>query len=104
MMAVRQTRTPSVRHALAEDRTIGRLSLIDRENDSMLGQRKMDEAPANHFRSERISVVNGRYFFSTREGTLEGPYFNKQDAEREVARYLARHECARSISEYKVLR
>ena len=48
----------------------------------MLGQRKVDETPANHFRSERISVVNGRYFFSTREGTLEGPFFSKQDAER----------------------
>ncbi len=70
----------------------------------MLGQRKVDETPANHYRSERISMVNGRYFFSTREGTLEGPFFSKQDAEREVTRYLGRHECARNISEYKLLR
>lgn len=103
-VALRQIRTPSVRRGPAGARTVGRLSLIDRENDDMLGQRKVDETPANHFRSERISVVNGRYFFSTREGTLEGPFFSKQDAEREVTRYLARHECARNISEYKVLR
>lgn len=104
MMALRQNSTPSVCRGPAESRTVGRLSLIDRENDNMLGQRKVDATPANHFRSERISVVNGRYFFSTREGTLEGPFFSKQDAEREVTRYLARHECARNISEYKVLR
>ncbi|WP_265319855.1 DUF6316 family protein, partial [Pseudomonas aeruginosa] len=47
-------------------------------------------APATHFRSERISSVNGQYFFSTREGTLEGPYFTRYDAEREIDAYIRR--------------
>ncbi len=39
----------------------------------MLGQRVGDNQAATHYRSDRISAVNGQYFFSTREGTLEGP-------------------------------
>ncbi|MFU3618787.1 DUF6316 family protein [Pseudomonas paraeruginosa] len=56
----------------------------------MLGKRATDPAPATHFRSERISSVNGQYFFSTREGTLEGPYFTRYDAEREIDAYIRR--------------
>lgn len=48
----------------------------------MLGKRSTDPTPATRFRSDRISSVNGQYFFSTREGTLEGPYFTHFDAER----------------------
>lgn len=46
----------------------------------MLGKRSTDPTPATRFRSDRISSVNGQYFFSTREGTLEGPYFTRFDA------------------------
>ncbi|MBG6291414.1 MULTISPECIES: DUF6316 family protein [Pseudomonas] len=56
----------------------------------MLGQRVGDNQAATHYRSDRISAVNGQYFFSTREGTLEGPYFTRFDAEREVAQYITR--------------
>ncbi len=35
--------------------------------------------PAPHFRSERVSVVNGQFFFTTREGTLEGPFFSREE-------------------------
>ncbi|MCP1651149.1 DUF6316 family protein [Pseudomonas sp. GD04087] len=56
----------------------------------MLGQRVDDGQAATHYRSDRISSVNGQYFFSTREGTLEGPYFTRFDAEREVAQYITR--------------
>ncbi|HBN8234741.1 TPA: hypothetical protein L3677_004038 [Pseudomonas aeruginosa] len=56
----------------------------------MLGKRATDPAPATYFRSERISSVNGQYFFSTREGTLEGPYFTRYDAEREIDTYIRR--------------
>ncbi|MFJ3053119.1 DUF6316 family protein [Pseudomonas nitroreducens] len=56
----------------------------------MLGQRVDDNQAATHYRSDRISAVNGHYFFSTREGTLEGPYFTRFDAEREVAQYITR--------------
>ena len=56
----------------------------------MLGKRSTDPTSATRFRSDRISSVNGQYFFSTREGTLEGPYFTCFDAERESTRISAR--------------
>ncbi|RNF55448.1 hypothetical protein EFK68_23490 [Pseudomonas aeruginosa] len=37
-----------------------------------------------------MSSVNGQYFFSTREGPLEGPYFTRFDAEREIDAYIRR--------------
>ncbi|MDH1262611.1 MULTISPECIES: DUF6316 family protein [unclassified Pseudomonas] len=56
----------------------------------MFGQRTIDAAPSTHYRSERVSAVNGQYFFATREGTLEGPFFTRVDAEREIAFYIRR--------------
>lgn len=55
----------------------------------MLGKRSTDPVPATRFRSDRISSVNGQYFFSTREGTLEGPYFTRFDA-GEIDAYIRR--------------
>lgn len=56
----------------------------------MFGQRTLDNSAGTHYRSERVSAVNGQYFFSTREGSLEGPYFTRTDAEREIAFYIRR--------------
>ena len=63
----------------------------------MIGKRECDAEPGNYFRSDRICSVNGQYFFSTREGTLEGPYFTRYDAEREVLQYIARMQQAAGI-------
>ncbi|MCP1622335.1 DUF6316 family protein [Pseudomonas nitroreducens] len=63
----------------------------------MLGQRVGDGQAATHYRSDRISSVNGQYFFSTREGTLEGPYFTRFDAEREVMLYITRMQQASDL-------
>lgn len=41
-----------------------------------------------HFRSERIACQNGFYYFNTREGTLEGPYRSRDQAEVAVAFYI----------------
>lgn len=65
----------------------------------MFGQRTLDPTCSTHYRSERVSAVNGQYFFSTREGTLEGPYFNRPDAEREIAFYIRRMIQAHEIIE-----
>ncbi len=65
----------------------------------MLGQRTLDPAPRSHYRSDRISAVNGQYFFATREGTLEGPYFTRVDAAREVGSYIQRQLQALEIIE-----
>lgn len=68
----------------------------------MFGQRHVDPAAGTHYRSERVSAVNGQYFFSTREGTLEGPYFTRVDAEREIAFYIRRMRQASDIIESRV--
>ena len=43
-----------------------------------------------YFRADRVSLINGQYFFATREGTLEGPYKNKADACAAIERYIQR--------------
>lgn len=65
----------------------------------MFGQRNIDPTPGTHYRSERVSAVNGQYFFATREGTLEGPFFTRVDAEREIAFYIRRMQQANDIVE-----
>lgn len=65
----------------------------------MFGQRYIDPTPGTHYRSERVSAVNGQYFFATREGTLEGPFFTRVDAEREIAFYIRRMQQANDIIE-----
>lgn len=68
----------------------------------MFGQRQVDPAPGTHYRSERLSAVNGQYFFSTREGTLEGPYFTRVDAEREITHYIRRIQRGSDVIESRV--
>jgi hypothetical protein len=46
------------------------------------------EDEKNHFRSERIVVMNGQYYFMTRENTQEGPFDSRLDAERELNLYI----------------
>ncbi|MFK3974562.1 DUF6316 family protein [Pseudomonas sp. NPDC087358] len=62
----------------------------------MLSKRDQDPQTAVHFRSDRVSRVNGLYFFSTRENTLEGPFFTKEDAERETEAYIRRMQAGRT--------
>lgn len=68
----------------------------------MHAQRAIDPAPGTHYRSERISAVNGQYFFSTREGTLEGPFFTRVDAEREIGFYIQRMQQSQKITDSRV--
>jgi Domain of unknown function (DUF6316) len=56
----------------------------------MLGKREQDPTPTVHYRSDRVSLVNGLYFFSTRENTLEGPFPSKEEAVRETEAYINR--------------
>ena len=56
----------------------------------MYGMRTQDNAPALHFRSDRLCRVNGELYFSTRENTLEGPFANAEAAVREVQAYIER--------------
>lgn len=54
----------------------------------MYGKRSSDPSPATHFRSDRISLVNGRYYFETREGTLKGPYATRDEAQQAIGLYI----------------
>jgi hypothetical protein len=56
----------------------------------MFGKRSQDPTPSVHYRCDRVSLINGHYFFSTRENTLEGPYYTRMDAERETEAYINR--------------
>lgn len=47
-----------------------------------------EETTRKHFRADRFSVSNGKFYFTTREGTLEGPFANKEEAERELAMFI----------------
>lgn len=61
----------------------------------MYGMRAQDNAPATHFRSDRMCRVNGELFFSTRENTLEGPFESPEVAAREIEAYIARMQLLR---------
>lgn len=50
--------------------------------------RSSDGEDRTRFRSDRITCENGRFFFSTREGTLEGPYLSREQAEVAAALYI----------------
>lgn len=65
----------------------------------MATQRAQDTVQTTHFRSDRISTINGRFFFTTREGTLEGPYFSRSEAERSIPRYIDRMSQSLAILE-----
>ena len=51
-------------------------------------RRAGEEGTRKHVRADRFSVSNGKFYFSTREGTLEGPFANRDEAERELALYI----------------
>ena len=42
------------------------------------------------FRSDRFFAENDKWFFTTREGTVEGPYDSRKDAEQELEIYLVK--------------
>lgn len=60
-------------------------------------QRATDSAASTHYRSGRISTINGMHYFATREGQLEGPYFSLADAEHKVASYISRMQQAKAL-------
>lgn len=56
----------------------------------MFGKRAQEASAAIHFRSDRVTLINGHYFFSTRENTLEGPFPSRDEAMRESQAYVER--------------
>lgn len=53
-----------------------------------MSMRRSDSSDRLHFRAERINIENGLYYFTTREGTQEGPFTKHDQAEVAVATYI----------------
>ena len=51
-------------------------------------KRESDPKNLTVFRSDRYFVVDGRWFFTTREGGNEGPFPTSDDARRELKQFL----------------
>lgn len=55
----------------------------------MSTHRKKDRSTARcYFRSDRLTEEGGKWYFSTREGTMEGPYRDKFKALEGLQAYI----------------
>jgi hypothetical protein len=54
----------------------------------MTDRRKEDSDSRTHFRSPRLFEEKGQWFFHTREGTIEGPYRDRQRAVEMLDAYV----------------
>ena len=54
----------------------------------MYDQRKTDLEARTRFRAGRFIREGGQWYFSTREGTMEGPFALKLDAEKRLEIYI----------------
>ena len=54
----------------------------------MTDQRTGDSKPRGKFRADRFVKEGGEWYFLTREGTIEGPFERKLDAENRLEDYI----------------
>jgi len=59
------------------------------------------EDDKTHFRSDRVIVMNGKYFFMTRENTQEGPFDTRLEAENELNLYIRHMNDPNQLMQYK---
>lgn len=52
-------------------------------------QRKTDDPRSIHFHANRIHRTNGLWYFETREGDDVGPFDSKEEARKELSRFMA---------------
>lgn len=53
----------------------------------MMGKRSGDD-DRTYFNSNRFFNEDGKWFFTTREGQMRGPFESRSDAEQELMLYL----------------
>lgn len=53
-----------------------------------MSQRDSDEQLKSWFRSDRFFAEGNKWYFTTRENTIEGPFDTRADAEQELMMYL----------------
>lgn len=69
----------------------------------MAAKRKSDPAIApSRFRTERLTQDGGNWYFTTREGTLEGPFTSRINALNQLDMYvrLAKYDLLEGPSSY----
>ena len=54
----------------------------------MAGKRKDDPRTQPHIRTDRMVEESGLWFFYTREGTIEGPFGDRIEAEIQLEHYI----------------
>jgi Domain of unknown function (DUF6316) len=54
----------------------------------MSEKRRTDKSARSWFRSRRFVLDNGKWYFNTREGTVEGPFGALIDAEARLEGYI----------------
>jgi len=54
----------------------------------MADVRRTDKEPRKWFRSSRFFREEGKWFFYTREGTMEGPFSDMERAEERLHEYV----------------
>lgn len=52
-------------------------------------RRKTDNPRSMHFHANRIHRTNGYWYFETREGDNVGPFDSKEEARKELSRFMA---------------
>jgi len=51
-------------------------------------KRKDDQSTQSHFRTNRVYKEGDKWFFHTREGTIEGPFHNELEARTQIDTYI----------------
>jgi hypothetical protein len=51
-------------------------------------KRKDDQRTQSHFRTNRVFKEGDKWFFHTREGTIEGPFHNELEARTQIDNYI----------------
>jgi hypothetical protein len=54
----------------------------------MTEKRKTDLTPQTRFRANRFFKDGGKWYFNTREGTMEGPFEELKEAENKLSEYI----------------
>lgn len=54
----------------------------------MTVRRENDQGATSYYRSDRFFEEGGSWFFATREGTIEGPFVDKYEAEDQLNKYV----------------
>lgn len=57
---------------------------------SEFSKARRGELKPKRFRTNRFFMQNNGWFFSTREGSAKGPFETREQAEQNVAPYIAR--------------